>query len=78
MAPPAGGAPDPSEHQETVAAEDGTRLFVRTMPSRAAAPLKSGGERLRAVFCDGILCDGFIWKYLWNDLADLCDVAHWH
>lgn len=31
-----------------------------------------------AVFCDGILCDGFIWKYLWNDVAEVCDVAHWH
>ena len=29
---------------------------------------------MRAFFCDGILCDGFIWKYLWNDLAELCDV----
>ena len=38
----------------------------------------SGGKRLRAIFNDGILCDGFIWKYLWNDLAGLCDVAHWH
>lgn len=33
---------------------------------------------VEVVFCDGILCDGFIWKYLWNDVADLCDVAHWH
>jgi pimeloyl-ACP methyl ester carboxylesterase len=30
------------------------------------------------VFCDGILCDGFIWKYLWKDVAQRCDVAHWH
>jgi pimeloyl-ACP methyl ester carboxylesterase len=30
------------------------------------------------IFCDGILCDGFIWKYLWSDLAETCDVAHWH
>ena len=33
---------------------------------------------LSALFCDGILCDGFIWKYLWNDVAQVCDVAHWH
>jgi pimeloyl-ACP methyl ester carboxylesterase len=33
---------------------------------------------LRAIFCDGILCDGFIWKYLWADVAEACDVAHWH
>jgi pimeloyl-ACP methyl ester carboxylesterase len=30
------------------------------------------------IFCDGILCDGFIWKYLWDELAAVCDVAHWH
>lgn len=64
--------PDPSEVHETVTAEDGTRLFLRTMPSRSENP------RLRAIFCDGILCDGFIWKYLWNDVAAQCDVAHWH
>lgn len=39
-------------------------------------PAPAGG--LRAIFCDGILCDGFIWKYLWGQLADVCDVAHWH
>lgn len=41
---------------------------------------KPAEGRLRAIFCDGILCDGFIWKYLWNDVAasGCCDVAHWH
>ncbi len=55
-------------------AEDETRLFVRTMPARDEA------KRLAAtpVFCDGILCDGFIWKYLWGELADVSDVVHWH
>jgi pimeloyl-ACP methyl ester carboxylesterase len=75
IAPPSGGAPDPSETHETVSAEDGTRLFLRTMPARQPA---EGRPRVRAFFCDGILCDGFIWKYLWNDLAEFCDVAHWH
>jgi pimeloyl-ACP methyl ester carboxylesterase len=32
----------------------------------------------RAIFCDGIMCDGFIWKYLWNDLAKTVPLAHWH
>jgi pimeloyl-ACP methyl ester carboxylesterase len=47
---------------------------VRTTSAR------DGANRLDAtpVFCDGILCDGFIWKYLWKDLAEVCDVAHWH
>ncbi len=68
----------------TVTAEDGTRLFLRTMPARwraeglaAPEPFASQPD-LRAIFCDGILCDGFIWKYLWSDVAEACDVAHWH
>lgn len=73
-APPsfAPAPPSPEERHETVTAEDGTRLFLRTMPARTE------GSSVRAIFCDGILCDGFIWKYLWNDVASLCDVAHWH
>ncbi|HEX3771419.1 MAG TPA: alpha/beta hydrolase [Polyangiaceae bacterium] len=27
---------------------------------------------------DGVLCDGFIWKYLWDALAPQVSVAHWH
>ena len=57
-----------------MAAEDGTRLFVRTMPARDEAT-KLG---VSVVFCDGILCDGFIWKYLWPGLAEVSDVTHWH
>ncbi|MDB4943108.1 MAG: hypothetical protein JWP97_2642 [Labilithrix sp.] len=79
VAPPPGGAPDPSEIHDTVLAEDGTRLFLRTMPRHGGGAAQSDErKRLRAIFCDGILCDGFIWKYLWNDVAELCDVAHWH
>lgn len=68
---------DPTETHETVTAEDGTRLFVRTMPRRGPSPT-TAGRGIRVIFCDGILCDGFIWKYLWSDMADLADVAHWH
>lgn len=28
--------------------------------------------------CDGIICDGFIYKYLWEDLAAVADLAHFH
>ena len=45
------------------AASDGTRLFVRT---------KAGGHApgdVHAILSDGILCDGFIWKYVWDELA---------
>jgi len=38
----------------------------------------SGPSRLTALFCDGLACDGFIWKYLWDELADFLDVAHFH
>lgn len=55
-------------------AEDGTRLFVRTMSARD----EPNKQRVSVVFCDGILCDGFIWKYLWKELAETCDVVHWH
>ena len=33
---------------------------------------------VHAVLNDGILCDGFIWKYLWDDLAPLVPLVHWH
>jgi pimeloyl-ACP methyl ester carboxylesterase len=48
---------------------DGTRLYVRQ---------KLGRSPLTAIFCDGICCDGYIWKYLWDDLAPLANLCHWH
>jgi len=50
---------------------DGTRLYVR----RREGPSPEG---VTAILCDGIACDGFIWKYLWDDLARLVSVAHWN
>ncbi|EYF04012.1 alpha/beta fold hydrolase [Chondromyces apiculatus] len=55
---------------------DGTRIYVRTR--ERDEPPAGDGARVRAVLCDGIACDGFIWKYLWNDLAGLVDLAHWN
>jgi pimeloyl-ACP methyl ester carboxylesterase len=52
---------------------DGTRIYVR----RHKGPTEDPGA-VTAVLCDGIACDGFIWKYLWDDLAQLVNVAHWH
>jgi pimeloyl-ACP methyl ester carboxylesterase len=57
-------------------APDGTRLYVRQRPLA-----NDGDARERdvtAVLSDGILCDGFIWKYLWEDLATLVPQVHWH
>jgi len=33
---------------------------------------------VHAILSDGVLCDGFIWKYLWDDLADTVPLVHWH
>lgn len=48
---------------------DGTRIHVRR---------REGPSPVMAVLCDGIACDGFIWKYLWDDLAKQVSVAHWN
>ncbi len=33
---------------------------------------------MRAFLSDGVACDGFIWKYLWDDLAPVLPLTHWH
>jgi pimeloyl-ACP methyl ester carboxylesterase len=58
--------------QRSVTGGDGTRLFAR---SRDGAHEPGA---LRAFLCDGVACDGFIWKYLWDDLAPLLPLTHWH
>jgi pimeloyl-ACP methyl ester carboxylesterase len=55
-----------------VSARDGTRLFVRHRPHLLAV------DRPTAILCDGIACDGFIWKYLWDDLSGYANVVHWN
>lgn len=50
---------------------DGTRIYVR----RREGPSLHGPT---ALLTDGIACDGFIWKYLWDFLARIIPVAHWH
>ena len=66
-------APLPSNEQGFALARDGTKLFVR---SRTEGHAPSGA--VRAILCDGIACDGFIWKYLWDDLAPTAPLTHWH
>jgi pimeloyl-ACP methyl ester carboxylesterase len=71
--PPASVPPGaPGEVHSFAVAEDGTRLFVR---SRDGAHPPGA---VRAFFCDGIACDGFIWKYAWADLAPVLPLTHWH
>jgi len=63
----------PSEDRESFAlGSDGTRLYVHA---------RTGGHSpgdVHAILSDGILCDGFIWKYLWDDLAPVVPLVHWH
>ncbi len=65
-------APKPTKNgwlESFVEADDGTRLYVRQKPSEAP---------LCAVLCDGIACDGFIWRYLADDLLPTAQVVHWN
>lgn len=47
-------------------------------PSSSRWKLGPSPAAATAILCDGIACDGFIWKYLWELLAELLPVAHWH
>ena len=57
---------------------DGTRLYLHRLnplrsPDRVGEP-----PGLTAILCDGLACDGFIWKYLGDELSELLNVAHLH
>ena len=48
---------------------DDTPIFYRVHgPANAPA----------VVFCDGIGCDGYVWKYLEAELAVIHRIVHWH
>jgi len=53
-----------------IAPSDGSPLFYR-ISGRADA-------EHTIVLCDGLGCDGFVWKYLKDDLADRYRLLHWH
>lgn len=46
---------------------DGTRLFYETE-----------GEGHSLLLCDGLLCDGHIWRYFVPALEEQCEFLHWH
>ncbi len=82
---------NPGEREFFVEAVDGTRLYthIRVPTSDLIPPaLESStdpapsqtthAKRPTLVLCDGLCCDGFIYKYLWDDLAPLGPVAHFH
>ena len=67
-------APTSSASEGFARGADGTRLYFH----RQAGPQRVGAPSLTALLCDGLACDGFIWKYLWGELAERMDVAHSH
>jgi pimeloyl-ACP methyl ester carboxylesterase len=70
--PPGALAEAPFESASFVAAEDGTRLFTES------TEVDSLSEQPRAFFCDGIGCDGFIWKHLLEPVLARMPITHWH
>jgi pimeloyl-ACP methyl ester carboxylesterase len=47
----------------------GTALWVREARRGAGRTI---------VFCDGLGCDGFVWKYLWTEFLGTNHVVHWN
>jgi pimeloyl-ACP methyl ester carboxylesterase len=63
-------APDATTALESFArGADGTRLYFHR---------QAGPSPVTALLCDGLACDGFIWKYLWGELGAQLSVAHSH
>jgi pimeloyl-ACP methyl ester carboxylesterase len=56
-------------------ANDGTRIYVR---HRHPAGLARDAVGTTALLCDGLVCDGFIYKYLWDELGLRMPVAHFN
>ena len=63
--------PDSAVSESFARGADGTRLYYHRQ-------VGGSHERLTALLCDGLACDGFIWKYLWGELAAELTVAHSH
>lgn len=61
--------PAESVRESVAHGSDGTRLYVRR---------HTGPSSTTLLLSDGICCDGFIYKYLWDDLARMASVAHWN
>lgn len=55
--------------EQLTVGRDGTKIYLRSRP---------GPSAVTAILCDGICCDGFVYKYLWDDLNRLLSVAHWN
>jgi pimeloyl-ACP methyl ester carboxylesterase len=60
---------NPYYHQGQHLTADGAPLWYE---------VRGEGEQLPAVFCDGLGCDGFIWKYLWEPVTRDRQVMHFN
>lgn len=58
-----------SFHQSFFTTDDGAPLWFEE---------RGEGPAMPAVLCDGLGCDGFIWRYLWEPLASTRRVLHWN
>ena len=59
----------------TIDARDGTLLSVRDTGLRVGP---DGQPAPAVLLCDGIGCDGYIWRYLRPHLEKTCRVVHFH
>ncbi len=56
-------------HQGILSTDDGAPLWFETRGENGAVPV---------VLNDGLGCDGFIWRYLWEPLTEQRRVLHWN
>ena len=56
-----------------ISSVDETPIFYEV-----SEPSSAGGAAVAVVLTDGIGCDGYVWKYLREDLAGERRLIHWH
>lgn len=59
-----------------IAAADGLPIFYSV--SEPTDGGSTGATPRTVVFCDGVGCDGYVWKYLRRELAPTTRIVHWH
>lgn len=69
-------APAPSAPIRQIRVPDGTRLAYRLYGPSFTSPRAEAPARLRIALCDGISCDGYIWRDLLPVLARDYDILH--
>lgn len=63
--------PEPRSSEGFLISEDGTEIFYQTYRPRHT-------RGLPLILNDGLACDGYIWKYLINDLHNHHPIVHWN